>query len=342
MQAVFMVGEQRSGSNLLRLILNESGDITSPHPPHILQRLMPITENQPLLGKQKNFKKLIDGVCRMVETNPVAWTGLKLDREDIYRRCRQKSLVAIFGAVMDSHAESQGARIWVCKSLQNIRWAEQLDAYFGFTKYIYLYRDPRDVALSFMKAVVGEKHPYFIARQWDELQRLCLQQARALPADRFHMVSYEQLTTRPEATVTELCRFLDIEFNEKMLEFHTSREASRAADSSALWKNVSTPIMSGNSRKFETAMAAEDLAIIEAIAADTMAQLGYDLLNKDAASRRFSDAEIAAFGERNEKAKQEVLAHTEKEDIERRQRQNQVVAEIAGFVKSLGSGQKVA
>lgn len=342
MQAVFMVGEQRSGSNLLRLILNESDAVTSPHPPHILQRLMPVTTDQPQLGKQKNFKQLIDGVCRMVETNPVAWEGLHLDRDDIYRRCRDKSLIAIYGAIMDSHAEARGASIWVCKSLQNIRWAQQLDVYFGATKYIYLYRDPRDVALSFMKAVVGEKHPYFIARQWDELQQLCLAQAARLPAERFHMVSYEQLTGQPEETVAGLCEFLGIGFNDKMLDFHTSREASRAADSSALWENVSNPIMQGNSRKFETDMAEEDLAIIEAITADTMGRLGYEPLNADAGARQFSEEEIQAFAEQNEQARQAVLARTEKEDIERRQRQNQVVQEIADFVQNLKSARHVA
>ena len=47
MQAIFMVGEQRSGSNLLRVILNESKNIAAPHPPHILQRMMPLV---PLYG----------------------------------------------------------------------------------------------------------------------------------------------------------------------------------------------------------------------------------------------------------------------------------------------------
>ena len=41
MKAVFIVGEQRSGSNLLRLMLAQAG-IAAPHPAHLLARMMPL------------------------------------------------------------------------------------------------------------------------------------------------------------------------------------------------------------------------------------------------------------------------------------------------------------
>ena len=57
MQAIFMVGEQRSGSNLLRLILNESSNIAAPHPPHILQRMMPLLPAYGNLNNNKSSKR---------------------------------------------------------------------------------------------------------------------------------------------------------------------------------------------------------------------------------------------------------------------------------------------
>ena len=89
MQAVFMVGEQRSGSNLLRLILNESDEVAAPHPPHILQRMMPLVKAYGDLNNEANFAKLIDNVCTLVELNPVPWEMDKLDRIDIRKRCNQ-------------------------------------------------------------------------------------------------------------------------------------------------------------------------------------------------------------------------------------------------------------
>ena len=62
---IFMIGTQRSGSNLLRLMLNELPRIAAPHPPHILQRMMPLAQNYGDLGRRENFAQLVDDVCRL-------------------------------------------------------------------------------------------------------------------------------------------------------------------------------------------------------------------------------------------------------------------------------------
>src|SRR6185503_15487555 len=150
------------------------------------------------------FGELVESVCRLVETNPVPWLRTQLDRADVARRCKKHHVIAIFGAVMDVHAEANGARAWMCKSMQNILWSKGLDAYFENSSYVYLHRDPRDVALSFTKAVVGDKHVYFIAKQWATLQRRCLDARRENPAKRFFTLSYSSLTQETESTLRNL------------------------------------------------------------------------------------------------------------------------------------------
>ena len=44
MTPVFMIGTQRSGSNLLRLMINQLDQIASPHPPHIMERMHPLLD----------------------------------------------------------------------------------------------------------------------------------------------------------------------------------------------------------------------------------------------------------------------------------------------------------
>ena len=329
MDSVFMVGEQRSGSNLLRLILNQSKEIAGPHPPHILQRFMPLVPIYGELANEKTFCKLVDDVCRLIETNPVPWEGVSFDRKEVRARCRENSLTAVFGAVMDIYAESQQARGWICKSMQNIRWAKDLDGYFPNPKYVYLYRDPRDVTLSFQKAVIGEKHPYFIAQQWAELQRLCLAERDRVGAEHFFSVCYEDLTNNPAGVVQDLCKFLDIEFHQEMLSFHQSGEATRAAGSSDLWKNVVRPIMSQNSKKFLKEMSYEEIGIVESIAGDVMDTLGYERVYVQAGEeQQFSKAEIAQFHKQNEKLKKAKAKMADPEDIKRRKIQAKVIDEI--------------
>jgi len=331
MQSIFMVGEQRSGSNLLRLILNESKNIAAPHPPHILQRMMPLLPAYGDLSNIKSFRKLIDDVIKLVELNPVKWDKVKLKRKDVEALCNENSLVAVFGAVMDLYADANGANAWMCKSMQNIHWADEINLYFDAPKYIYLYRDPRDVALSFKKAVIGEKHPYFIAQQWNELQELCIEQMNWHGTESIFSISYEQLLENPEEKVRNLCQFLNIEFSEKMLDFHTSKEAERSAKSSSLWENLSQPIKANNSKKFMKELTSDEIKIIESITGDVMDILGYErTLIKKGEELQFTDEDIEKFKNENKAAKAIKETQVDPADLKRRKIQT-------GFINNINN-----
>lgn len=322
-RAVFMVGEQRSGSNLLRLMLNQSGELAGPHPPHLLQRLMPLLAGYGDLELEPNFRELLEDACLLVERNPVPWEGMEaIDRDEIADRARERSLVGIFGALMDAFADRQGKAKWICKSMTYIRHASDLDRCFGAPKYVYLHRDPRDVTLSFMKAVVGEKHPYCIARAWADLQATCLAERERIGPGRFHAVSYEALTADPEATLRGLCAFLEIEFRTEMVEYSGSGEARRTADRSSLWKNVTRPVMADNSRKFLTEMDPSILELVESVAGAELDALGYERCRvQPGRERLFSASEIHAFEEENRRLKLERQAEVDPQDRARRQHQ---------------------
>ena len=333
MQAIFMVGEQRSGSNLLRLILNESSNIAAPHPPHILQRMMPLLPAYGNLNNNKSFNKLIEDVCRLIELNPVPWDKVELNRKKIAKHCNERSLIAVYGAVMDIYAGAHNATAWMCKSMQNIQWANEINLYFNRPKYIYLYRDPRDVALSFTKAVIGEKHPYHIAKQWNDLQKLCIEQMNWHGTEAIFPISYESLLDDPEKIVKELCQFLDITFSKEMLNFHTSKEAERSAKSSSLWENLSQPIKSNNSKKFMSELSTEEIKIIESITGDTMDILGYErALIQKGEELTFTKNKIQTFNKENKLAKKVKSSQIDPDDIKRRNLQTGFIDKLAEMV----------
>jgi sulfotransferase family protein len=328
--AIFMIGIQRSGSNLLRLMLNELPEIAAPHPPHILQRMMPLVPHYGDLRRDEAFSLLVDDVCRLVELNPVQWEGVVLDRNDVAARCRKRNLVAVFGAVYDVMAEAWHAKTWCCKSLANVYYLPQIEEYFSDAKYIYLYRDGRDVAVSFSKAVVGEKHFYHIAKEWDEAQRLALTFRFRIPAKRFFNLSYEALTAEPEKTARALCKFLGVTYKPSMLEFYKSSEAQRAASASNLWENVTNPVMRQNSGKFLKEAREEDIRIFESVAADSLDQLGYErLFAKKGQEVHFTQEDIRRFDLENRRLKDDVRKSIDPADLKRRGLQEGLIKEIA-------------
>ena len=335
--AIFMIGTQRSGSNLLRLMLNQLPGIAAPHPPHILQRMTPLLAAYGDLDHDVNYFSLIEDVCRLVELNPVPWEGVSFDREQIARAANARSLMGILEAVYDQVAIAQGAQTWCCKSLANIHFLPAIEAHFGNARYIYLYRDGRDVALSFRKAVVGEKHFYHIAKDWAQTQRLALTMESYIGMDRFFRVRYEDMVEEPEAMMMRLCEFLNMEYHQNMLNFHQSTEARRAAESSDLWGNVTQPIMRGNTGKYRTEASEDDLRIFESVAGDVLDQLGYRRSVVPQGSEQFYRRdEIKLFDKENERMKSEIAAGTDRGDMERRDRQSGFLASIIARQQSVG------
>jgi hypothetical protein len=336
---IFMIGTQRSGSNLLRLMLNQLPEVAAPHPPHILQRLMPMLSGYGDLKQDAGFMHLVDDVCQLVELNPVPWEGVTLDRQDVAFRCSERSLVAVFGAVYDIMAATRGAQAWCCKSLANIQYLNDIEHYFrDAAKYIYLYRDGRDVAVSFRKAVVGEKHFYHIAKEWGATQQIALGMRERAGPKRFIGVRYEDITAQPESTMQRLCKFLGYRYTPSMLNFHATDEAKKAAQSSDLWGNVVNPVMADNTRKFLREAGEADIRLFESVAGDALDALGYErVATRPGEKGAFSADDIRHFDAENKRLKEEVLSKVDPEDLKRRDRQSGLIQQIKQRQQSGGS-----
>ncbi|MFY0680135.1 MAG: sulfotransferase [Thalassovita sp.] len=311
----FMIGTQRSGSNLLRVMLDQSPHIVAPHPPHFLERLSPLKPLYGDLSQSKNFARLVDDVCLLIETNPVSWSLGPLDRDYIASLCTEPSLVAVSFAVHDVLARHNHAQNWVCKSLGNVHILDEIERFGGNdAKYIHLHRDGRDVALSFKKAIVGEKTSYHIAQQWKDEQAKALAHGAKVGPDRFISVSYFGLVTQPQHELIRLCDFMDIQFQPEMLEFHRSKEAQTTSKAGQMWSNVSRPVMAGNVQNFLSDSDPANLAVFEAIAGDMLTRLGYPLVN--------------GFNEENERLKKKALASADPDDLLKRRAQSELMAQI--------------
>jgi hypothetical protein len=321
---IFIIGTRHSGSNLLRQMLNRLPGIVAPNPPHILSQLMPLLSQYGNLMQPENFAQLVDDVCRLVELNPVPWEGVVLNRIEVLKRCRARTLVAVFGAVYDLYTEARNAETWCCKSLQNIRYLSEIEEYFPDAKYIHLYRDGRDVACSFRRVLAGEKHFYHLAREWSDTQRLALAHRERIPSGRFFSLSYEELTGTPERTARRLCQFLGVSFAHEMFDHHHSDEARRASEHG----DAVRPVAEDNVRKFLREATAEDIRIFESVAGDVLDILGYDrACVVRGQERRFTVSDLEKFEQENRRLKDEALRAAGADRL-RRDRQSGLLGEI--------------
>jgi hypothetical protein len=230
-------------------------------------------------------------------------------------------------AIYDTLRDTWGKTSWCCKSLANVKYADQIADRFADSQFIYLYRDGRDVALSFMKAPSeGEKHYYNIAKDWSIAQQQALRVRDRVGPQRFLSVSYEDLTGDEAGTMKRVCEFLGATYTDDAMHFHETDEAKRAAVASDLWQNVTKPVMKDNTRKFLTQMSEEDLRIFESVAGDTLDELGYDRVHvRKGEELQYTEQQIAEFNEENARRKKAAWETMPEDDKKRREEQRAVL-----------------
>ena len=319
--AVQMIGTQRSGSNLLRLMLNQLPQVSAPHPPHILERFMPLLPLYGDLSMLYNFRRLVEDVCALIACNPVAWTDVELNVNEILALCKEHTLVDITRVIYEEKARSKEANIWMCKSMSNIHYADVLENSLQ-PLYIFLYRDGRDVACSFKKAVVGDKHIYCIARQWKEEQDKCIALQKRVNKERFIAVCYEDLIHHPENELLRICAFLGVPYRSDCLQYHHSREARNTASSGAMWQHVKEEVMADNCNKYRKELSADEIHLFERIAGSSLLKLGYTLDFPYSLQRTVSKQEKEAYTLQNQQLKREAARRQTPEDAAKRKQQD--------------------
>ncbi|MCF7567064.1 sulfotransferase [Sabulilitoribacter arenilitoris] len=322
-----IIGTQRSGSNLLRLILNQSPLISAHHPPHILKVFYPILHKYDDLKEHANFKRLIHDVCRLVETNPVKW-DIKLDREKVFRRCEKPTLIEVFKAVYETMALKDNAAFWCCKSMSNVNFYEPIEDNGMEPYYIHLIRDGRDVAASFKKTLVGEKHIFHLASIWKNNYLKAKKAFENIDRNRCLTIKYESLIANPIEVLEQINGFLGLHLDETVLDYFNSNESKITAAAGYMWSNLTMPIMPNNSRKFLEVLTPEEIEIFEHVAGDLLIENDYALVAKFE-NKAFSDQLIREFDAENIKLKKEaMLSNHLKVDRLCRQERNKLLIEL--------------
>tara|TARA_Y100000816_G_scaffold90230_1_gene62273 strand:- start:6197 stop:7153 length:957 start_codon:yes stop_codon:yes gene_type:complete len=293
MQFFQIIGTQRSGSNLLRLILNEFSEIYAPHPPHLLSNFYPIKD------KYQNGDMLINDMIDWVKKNPVKW-DIVPSKKSIENLINEKNVFQIFKAIYSY----SNPKFWCCKSLDNFNFYNNNSFKNLDPIYIYIYRDGRDVASSFKKASIGEKHIYHIAKKWNRDQRKCLELKYSIDKYNFFSIRYEDLLEDPRLIIKNFCKKYGIIYNEKFLDFYKSKESKKTSDSGGQWKNLSKPLIKNNMNKYKKELTKEEILIFESINKTELLKLGYKLENHESKiDFTYSEEEVRTFDLINSKLK---------------------------------------
>jgi hypothetical protein len=122
-------------------------------------------------------------------------------------------------------------------------------------------------------------HPYYAASLWREEQRACLEvYANLSGTGLVHLVRYEDLVSAPEATLRDVCAFLDEPYEPQMLTYYRGEGVRAMAASSVFFRNLDKPVLKNNFGKFKEQLTRAQIELVEATAGSELTLLGYPRL----------------------------------------------------------------
>lgn len=212
--APFIVGVARSGTTLLRLMLDAHPELSIPPESYFLLPFLrrPATELRSVDAAE--FHRLVTGFH--------TWPDLGVGAEELevaLDAVRPFTLGAGARAVYRLYASKRGKARWGDKTPSYAAHVAAIERILPEAHFVHIIRDGRDVALSLRAQWFAPASDMEgLARHWADTVRAT--RAAGTKARHYLEVRYEELLRDPRATLATVCGFVSLRFDEAMLDYH--------------------------------------------------------------------------------------------------------------------------
>lgn len=236
---VFLVGSERSGTTLLRLMLDHHPEVAFEKEFDFVVTMVSDSGELPPLHDYHEWIATVRGANHAIDRS--------LDyRELVHDFLRQKQ-------------DASGGKPHIGATVH--RNFDRLRFLWPDARYIHLVRDPRDVSRSVVqKGWAG--NAYQGAQFWIEAESCWDSLATQLRSDRVIEIHYEDLVMRTEPVLTQICRFIGVGFSETMLGYRADAPQYPPPDPRLV-------------EQWRTKLSPREIALVEARTAPLMKSRGY-------------------------------------------------------------------
>jgi Sulfotransferase family len=265
MPAFFIVGSARSGTTLLRVMLNAHSEIAVPPESRFITELYDGDE----VEADAWLERLAAHQRFQAWNLPIEEVRARLDG-----RAARVPYPRAVDAAFSAFAAHRGKSKCGDKTPRYIEDIPLLARLFPEARFVHMVRDGRDVAMSYADVPFGPKTVARVARLWSERVARGMEAGSAIP-DRYWEISYEDFVAHPEAKMKSVCGFIGIEFEDDMLDY-AHRARSEVLPRAARYnpRVMSNDIIAR--RSWRRDMPAFQVEVFESIAGDMLEHLGYE------------------------------------------------------------------
>lgn len=288
----FILSTGRTGSTLLSSMLNMHPEILSVFEEPFAYNLFPKYHNI-----TKWDIKTIDQFCYdfflFSEGKLEGQFGKKDDLKNLLLKhqsslnCDHAIKLAYFAFFPNKDKSS--VKIIVDKQLVFHHVLDKVASYYPNSKFIILHRDPRDNVLVKLKRAIKENKKtslLILSKTWKEHYSEVFNKLDKLSSERFFHVKYEDLVTNPETTLRKITTFLNVNYNEAMLNYNEKIKQEINSENNHIGENVKNYISlihDGLTKKtytnkiglWKTELTSLQNNIVWSICKDTAEKIGY-------------------------------------------------------------------
>jgi sulfotransferase family protein len=282
----FIIGNPRSGTTLLRLMLNKHSKISVPPEAGFLVWLY---------YEYKNFSFSKRGVADFIEglqrTSKIEhWNLNYSDLKRFINNEKPEKFSILMDCVYRYYTEynlSKSVDIYGDKNNYYLNYIGELHAIYPDVKFLHIVRDGRSVAVSYKglnkKKLTSAHAPNLpfkieeIAKEWQDNIMTINNSLSKLDITQHHTVKFEDLVSTPVASLKQICTFLGVDFDENMLNYYKTTQTEGLEPSDFLqWKSKNTkPLLIEEVTKYKE-LSKLEIDKFEEVANDTLMQYQYN------------------------------------------------------------------
>jgi hypothetical protein len=248
---VFIVGTMRSGSTLLRLILDAHPNIS-------------ISEETGFMGALAATKQIPSWQHGRGWYERIGWTEPEIDDR----------LRTFYSELFERRALAHGKQRWGEKTPFHSEHMAQMATVFPDSVFVAIVRHPGAVVHSLIR-----KFHYGVADAagyWDDTNKEILRRGLELGDERFSLLRYEDLVGHPEETLRELVDWLGEPWSDDLLRHNQVQAAQGAPRIAAGNTRTRDPIMTDLADRWAAEVAEPERRLLAERTGELARFLGYD------------------------------------------------------------------
>lgn len=282
--APFIVGVERSGTTLLRMMLDSHPDIAIPYETFFIRKI--VQGAWPELTRDQFFE---------IVTGHPSWRNLALPNDVLMQGLEALKVFSVSEAIRTFYrlyAARNGKKRWGDKTPFYLDCMTEIRDLLPEAHFIHIIRDGRDTALSFRGLWFGPGSDIEdAARHW--VKKITDARAQSLHLPHYLEVQYEKLVREPSFVLEKISTCLQIDYNPEMLHYYrhardrlaeivqpfgfTGGDKLAIDEFKSIYAHTTVPPDQNRIGRWKQEMSFDDRRRFEQIGGYLLAELGYEI-----------------------------------------------------------------